>query len=148
MIQDEPPHGSLFVGREEDEEMKVKLFGAATVLALAAVWAAIVTTGYAGTARSAQESPFVAAVLQNLSTESIHVYAASEIYGPGNRLAPGERREVMVRVPPDGRVTFYAVREGWVVAVAVWNGSPEHPDRFPVVAFRGPGRLIVTTALR
>lgn len=127
--------------------MKVKRFRKSFVLALAAILLALLATANVSVAPPAQDST-VTAIFENYWTESVNVYAAGEIFGPGNRLVPGQRREVRVRVPPDGRVTFYAVRDGWVAAVAVWDGSPEHPDRFPVVTFRGPGRLIVTTGLR
>ncbi|HEY0375909.1 MAG TPA: hypothetical protein VGC87_03035 [Pyrinomonadaceae bacterium] len=127
--------------------MKMKLYGILFVLALAAILLALLAAARVGVTRAAQEGPTVIAIFENRSTESVNVYAAGELFGPNNRLAPGQRREMLVRVPPDGRVTFYAVRDGWVLAVAVWDGSPEHTDRFPVVTFMGPGRLVVMTAL-
>ena len=96
---------------------------------------------------AALQGATVTAIFENRSSDSVHIFAAGETFGPRNRLTPGETREVQVSIPSDGRIMFYAGRDGQVLATKIWDGDPEHVDRFPRVIFDG-SRLIVTTSLR
>jgi tetratricopeptide (TPR) repeat protein len=104
-----------------------------------------VTAGQAAAASS------VMAELTNRSRENTHIFAEGETFGPGNRLAPGERRKAAVTMKPDGSVTFKAGRNGQVMATKIWRGTPGDTTRVPVVVFDDTNpydKLTVTTGLR
>ena len=105
-----------------------------------------VTTGSATAAALS-----VTAELTNSSRENTHIFAEGETFGPGNRLAPGEKRRVAVTMKPDGSVTFKAGRNGQVMATKTWRGNPGDSSRVPVVVFDESNpfdKLTVTTGLR
>lgn len=93
----------------------------------------------------------VTAELTNGSRENTHVFTDGETFGPGNRLAPGEKRKVPVSMKSDGSVTFKAGRNGQVLATKTWRGTPGDSSRVPVVVFDDTNpydKLTVTTGLR
>ncbi len=90
---------------------------------------------------------YVTAIFENRSNEPVHIFAEGETFGPGNKLAAGERREVRVKMTADGRIKFTAGRSGQVISTRVWTGDPSDIKRFPRVIFDGSG-LIITTGLR
>lgn len=90
----------------------------------------------------------VTAIFENKSGENIHIFAEGETMSLANRLAPGESRKVNVKMPPDGRIKFYAGRNGQVIASKFWNGDPDNLNRYPRVTFDGSGQLLVLTGLR
>lgn len=89
----------------------------------------------------------VTAIFENRSGENAHIFVEGQTFSPSNRLAPGETRRVEVRVPANGRVKFYAGRNGQVLATRFWDGDPDHLDRYPRVVFSG-SQLTITTGLR
>lgn len=93
------------------------------------------------------EGVFVVAVFENRSGENTHIFVEGESFGPQNRLAPGEKREVRLKMPPGGRIKFYAGRNGQVLTTRYWDGDPDDTSRYPRIVFDG-SRLIVTTGLR
>jgi hypothetical protein len=93
----------------------------------------------------------VSAELTNSSRENTHIFTEGEAFGPGNRLAPGEKRRVAVMMKPDGSVTFKAGRNGQVMATKTWRGNPGDASRVPVVVFDESNpfdKLMITTGLR
>ncbi|HNQ01924.1 MAG TPA: hypothetical protein PKN59_06500, partial [Syntrophales bacterium] len=93
----------------------------------------------------------VTAEITNRSRENTHVFTDGETFGPGNRLAPGEKRKVAVTMKSDGSVTFKAGRNGQVMATKTWRGVPGDASRVPVVIFDDTNpydKLTVTTGLR
>jgi hypothetical protein len=90
----------------------------------------------------------VLATLANQASENVHIYVEGESCDPGNRLAPGESREVAVKMDSFGRVTFHAGRNGATIATKVWNGDPDSTNRVPRVIFTSYGTLIVLTSLK
>lgn len=90
----------------------------------------------------------IIAILENKSLDNVHIFVEGETFSPSNRLAPGETRRVAVRVPANGRIKFYAGRNGQVMTTKFWDGDPEHLDRFPHVVFSANGQLAVMTGLR
>jgi len=93
----------------------------------------------------------VTAEVGNASKENVHIFTEGETFSPANRLAPGEKRKVTVRLGSDGGVTFKAGRSGKVLATARWKGGGGHAGRVPVVTFDDSnpfGMLSVTTGLR
>ena len=103
------------------------------------------------TAGQAAASSSVTAELTNSSRENTHIFTEGETFGPGNRLAPGEKRRVAVTMKSDGSVTFKAGRNGQVMATKTWRGNPGDPSRVPVVVFDESNpfdKLTVTTGLR
>jgi tetratricopeptide (TPR) repeat protein len=90
---------------------------------------------------------FVTAIFENRSSENAHIFVEGETFSPANRLAPGERREVQVRMTADGRVKFIAGRNGQVLSTRIWTGDPDDTKRFPRVVFDGT-QLAVMTGLR
>lgn len=110
-----------------------------------------------GTAASTTPSPpkpppasggtMVTAIFENRSSENVHIFVDGETFGPENRITPGGRSEVAVRMPPDGRIKFIAGRNGQVIATKIWNGDPSDTKRYPRVVFDGKN-LLVTTGLR
>ena len=90
----------------------------------------------------------VTAIFENKSLENVHIFVEGETFSPSNRLAPGETRRVVVRVPANGRIKLYAGRNGQLIATKFWDGDPEQPGRYPHVVFSASGQLLVMTALR
>jgi hypothetical protein len=90
---------------------------------------------------------FVTAIFENRSSENVHIFQEGESFSPNNRLAPGEKREVRVRMTADGRIKFIAGRNGQVLTTKFWTGDPDDMNRFPRVIFDGTS-LIITTGLR
>jgi len=93
----------------------------------------------------------VTAEITNRSKMNAHVFTEEENFGPGNRLAPGEKRKVAVTMKADGSVVFKAGRDGKVMATKTWRGSPGDASRVPVVVFDDTNpydKLTVTTGLR
>jgi tetratricopeptide (TPR) repeat protein len=93
----------------------------------------------------------VTAELKNASRENVHIFTEGESFSPANRLAPGEKRKVTVRLSGDDGVTFKAGRSGKVLATARWQGAGGQAGRVPVVSFDDSnpfGMLSVTTGLR
>lgn len=90
---------------------------------------------------------YVTAVFQNLSSEAAHIFADGETFGPGNKIPPGGRREVRIKMPATGRIKFVVGRSGQVISTRNWDGDPGDLSRYPVVKFDGR-QLVVTTGLR
>ncbi|MBK9215393.1 MAG: hypothetical protein IPM59_07295 [Chloracidobacterium sp.] len=90
---------------------------------------------------------YVTAVFQNMSSEPAHIFVEGETFGPGNKIPPGGRREVRIKIPATGRVKFVVGRSGQVIATRNWEGDPSDPSRYPVVKFDGR-QLLITTGLR
>jgi hypothetical protein len=90
----------------------------------------------------------VLAVLENHDRENIHIFAkGQDNFGPHNRLAPGEKRQITVNVPANGRVTFVAGRNGQVLSVRNWDTDPADTSRYPHVVYTNRG-LVITVYLR
>jgi tetratricopeptide (TPR) repeat protein len=101
------------------------------------------------TAKSSGSS--VIAEFKNASRENVHIFTEGESFSPSNRLTPGEKRKVTVRLGSGGRITFKAGRSGKVLATASWQGDAGQSGRVPVVTFDDSnpfGMLSVTTGLR
>lgn len=93
----------------------------------------------------------VTAEITNRSSENAHIFTDGDSFGPGNRLAPGEKRKIAVTTKSDGSVTFKAGRNGQVMATKTWRGNPGDTTRVPVVVFDDTNpfdKLTVTTGLR
>lgn len=90
----------------------------------------------------------VMALFENRSSQKVHIFAQGDSFGPHNRLAPGERRQVAVAMPSNGMITFYAGRNGQVLSKKVWTGDPDHLNRYPRVTFTQQERLSVVTGLK
>jgi tetratricopeptide (TPR) repeat protein len=115
--------------------------------------------GYPATGTAASTTPappkppptsggtMVTAIFENRSSENVHIFVDGETFGPENRITPGGKREVAVRMPPDGRIKFISGRNGQVIATKIWNGDPSDTKRYPRVVFDG-NNLLVTTGLR
>ncbi|MBX3293318.1 MAG: tetratricopeptide repeat protein [Acidobacteria bacterium] len=89
----------------------------------------------------------VLAILENRSSEAVHIFAEAEGFDPRNKIAPGGKREVVVTMASDGRVKFVSGRNGQVIATKIWNGDPNDRSRYPRVVFDGRN-LLITTGLR
>ncbi len=87
------------------------------------------------------------ALLENRSSQNIHVFPQGGNFSPENRILPGQKVQVRVPLPRDGRITFVAGRDGQVLATRRWEGDPEDPRRVPHVVWDGQ-RLTVSTGLR
>ena len=93
----------------------------------------------------------VIAEFKNASKENVHIFTEGESFSPMNRLTPGEKRKVTVRLGSGGRINFKAGRGGKVLATASWQGDAAQSGRVPVVTFddSNPFRMLsVTTGLR
>lgn len=90
---------------------------------------------------------YVTAILENRSSEAVHIFAEGDNFGPGNKIAPGEKREVRVLMTSTGRIKFTAGRNGQVIATRFWDGDPDDLSRYPRITFDGRS-LIVVTGLR
>ena len=90
---------------------------------------------------------YVTAIFENRSSEAAHIFVEGETFGPGNKIPPGGRREVRMKMPATGRVKFVAGRSGQVIATKNWDGDPGDLSRYPAVKFDGR-QLLITTGLR
>jgi hypothetical protein len=90
----------------------------------------------------------VTATLENKSTENVHIFAEGETFGAQNRLAPGETRQVAVKMAANGAVKFTVGRNGTVLGTKTWFGDPDSPNRVPRVVFTAEGSLLIMTSLR
>ncbi len=90
----------------------------------------------------------VIAVLENRSSRNVHLFAQGDTFGPHNKLPPGEKRQVRLRLPADGRLRFSCGRDGQVLGTKIWDGDPSDPSRYPHVIFSQEEKLVVTTGLR
>lgn len=99
---------------------------------------------------SGDASGGVMAELENRSGENIHIFAeGQENFSPQNKLAPGGKRKVSVKVPKGGGfVKFLAGRNGQKLAECRWEYTPGSSARVPVVKFSDPGSLTCVTGLR
>ena len=89
----------------------------------------------------------VTAIIENRSNMATHIFTAGESFGPGNKFAPGEKREVRVLSDFSGRIQFAAGRNGKVITTKVWAGTGGDASRYPRVIFDG-SQLLITTGLR
>lgn len=90
---------------------------------------------------------YVMAIFENRSAEAVHIFAEGLSFGPDNKLAPGEKREVRVLLTATGRIKFISGRNGQVIATRFWDTDPDDLSRFPRVIFDG-SQLLITTGLR
>lgn len=90
---------------------------------------------------------YVTAILENRSSEAVHIFPEGDTFGPGNKIAPGEKREVRVLITSTGRIKFTAGRNGQVITTKFWDGDPDSLTRFPRVTFDGR-TLVIVTGLR
>ncbi len=97
---------------------------------------------------SSAKDTLIVAVVRNDFREGTHIFTEGETFSPSNKLAPGETRNIQVKIPNDGRIKFYAGRNGQVLVTKIWNGDPNHLDRYPKVIFSSNAELLVTTGLR
>jgi hypothetical protein len=78
----------------------------------------------------------------NRSAEAVHIFVeGKEAFGPQNKLAPGEKRPVMV--DNTGVIRFVAGRNGTPLARCRWEGTG-----IPVVVFDDPANLACMTGVR
>jgi len=52
-----------------------------------------------------------------------------------------------VKMTSDGRIKFFAGRNGTVITSKIWTGDPSDTKRYPKVIFDG-NQLLITTGLR
>jgi len=90
----------------------------------------------------------VTAIVENKSTDNVHIFIDGENFSPNNRLAPQEKRSISVKMLPNGAIKFFAGRNGKVITSKIWYGDPEHLDRYPKVIFTNDNTLLVTTGLK
>lgn len=92
----------------------------------------------------------IMAELENRSGENVHIFAdGQDNFGPQNKLAPGEKRKVGIKVPKGGGyVKFIGGRNGQRLADCRWEYSPDSLGRVPVVKFSAPKNLSCTAGLR
>lgn len=89
----------------------------------------------------------IVAIIENRSDMPTHIFAQGDSFGPGNKIAPGEKRNVNVTMDSSGRIKFTAGRNGQVITTKIWNGVAGDPNRYPRVIFDG-SQLLITTGLR
>ena len=93
----------------------------------------------------------VIATIRNRSKGSTHIFAQDKTFSPENVFRPGEIRSVPVHMSANGAITFYAGRDGKVIASETWHGSSRDPNRIPCVLFddlSAAKKLSVMTGLR
>ncbi len=92
----------------------------------------------------------VMAELENRSGENVHIFAdGQDNFGAQNKLSPGEKRKVSVKVPKSGGyVKFTAGRNGQKLAECKWEYTPDSWSRVPVVKFSAPKSLTCSVGLR
>lgn len=93
------------------------------------------------------QGAMVLAIFQNRSNEAVHIFAEGDNFGPHNKISAGGNKEVSVKMSSDGRIKFFAGRNGVVVTSKIWTGDPSDTNRYPKVIFDG-SQLIITTGLR
>jgi hypothetical protein len=76
------------------------------------------TTTPKNTPTTPKQGAVVVAVIQNRSSEPTHIFAEGDTFGPQNKIAPGASKEVSVRMTADGRIKFFAGRNGQVITQA------------------------------
>lgn len=89
----------------------------------------------------------VVAIIENRSNMPTHIFAQGDTFGPSNKIAAGEKRNVSVTMDASGRVKFTAGRNGQVIRTKIWNGVAGDLNRYPRVIFDG-SQLLITTGLR
>ncbi|MBX7170544.1 MAG: tetratricopeptide repeat protein [Pyrinomonadaceae bacterium] len=89
----------------------------------------------------------VVAVIQNRSNEAAHIFAEGDNFGPHNKIPAGGSKEVSVKMTSDGRIKFFAGRNGVVITSKIWTGDSGDTNRYPKVIFDG-NQLLITTGLR
>ncbi len=107
----------------------------------------------ASTTKTSPPKWFLTVVYENMSDTSVHIFTeGGETFSPNNLLAPGEKRNVSLIMPPDGRIKFISGRNGQVISSKYWNGDPNDLYRYPMVRFvKGAGgkeELSITTNLK
>lgn len=89
----------------------------------------------------------VVGIFENRSGQNIHLFPQGGSFDPSNRVTPGQKMQVRLSLPRNGRITFVAGRDGRVLATRRWDGDPDDPRRYPHVVWDGQ-RLTVSTGLR
>ncbi len=92
----------------------------------------------------AAKAGYITAVFENRSNEAVHILGEEGMFAPENKLAPGERREVQLKMTPTGKMQFIAGRNGQVIAQKYWNGDPKNMRAYPRVVFDGRALQITT----
>jgi hypothetical protein len=94
----------------------------------------------------------ITAIYINQTKEIAHIFTDGETFASNNRLAPGEKRNVQVKPLKDGRIKFYAGRNGKVIDSKYWPGTGGDSSRYPMVRFvigmGGKEELVITTNLK
>jgi hypothetical protein len=110
------------------------------------------TSSTTGTSSTKGTTGYVTATYINQTKENAHIFTDGETFGSINRLAPGEKRNVQVKPLQDGRIKFYAGRNGNVIDSKYWPGTGGDPSRYPMVKFAigmgGKEELVITTNLK
>jgi hypothetical protein len=88
---------------------------------------------------SAQET---AAELHNKAGENVHIFVeGQDNFGPHNKLAPGQKRTIILGKPPQGgTIKFAAGRNGQILARCSVNLNPKSSG-MSLVTFSGPNSL-------
>lgn len=93
----------------------------------------------------------VTAEITNRSKGNVHIFTDGETFGPGNRFESGNMKRVNVRVPSNNKITFYAGRNGQIIASKSWYYDPNNPNSIPVVIFDESNpydKLVIMKGLR
>lgn len=113
------------------------------------------STSSSGSSSGTSQGQYITAVLENKTDQNVHISADSSKlfgqYGDTTRLTPGQRREVLINIPPY-KITFYAGRNGSIISSKSWDVDPDHLNRYPMVYFTkgmgGKEELVITTNLK